>query len=307
MTKLLRSLLTAALVAVAVQCVTVGIIAANLPRVVGPPAISVNRNLRLPAVSKILINNRDGDIRVRTAETDEVLLDATVKAYARLGMEQEAVRQYIESTVIVSSEEDVLHVTTEPGQRPDMLDLQADYSILVPIGTDVQVDGANGNVWVSKDCGAVSIRGRNADVEVVEPRGPVVAESTNGRIRVLDAPRGATIRTVNGNVYAHMLGGDLDAATTNGVIVARVLDPSVKRCRLTSQNGGITVVLSDQCSASVDAVTERGTVSSAFLVDSTSGVQRRQRLRGTIGKGDTALQLDTLNGNIWIARNENEP
>lgn len=303
MKKLLRSFLTAAFIAVAIECVTIGVIAANLPRVVGPPTISVNRTLRLPAVRKIQISNRDGSIRVRTADTNEVLLEAVVKAYTRLQMDQEAVRQYVDSTVIVDSADGVLHVVTEPEERPDMLDLQADYSILVPTGADVEVDGANGNVWVSKGCGVVSIRGRNADVEIVEPLGPVLVESTNGRIRVLDAPRGATIRTVNGNVYAHMLGGDLDAATTNGVIVARVLDPSVKRCRLTSQNGGITVVLNDRCSASIDAVTERGTVSSAFLVDSTAGVQKRQRLRGTIGKGDTALQLDTLNGNISIARN----
>ena len=139
---------------------------------------------------------------------------------------------------------------------------------------------------------------------MVEPAGSVLAESTNGRIRVMDAPQGATIRTVNGNVYAHMLGGRLKAATTNGAIVAHVLKPEVGACDLTSQNGGITLVMAEQCSARVDAVTGRGVVKSDFLVDSSSGVQQRKQLRGIIGRGDTMLRMDTLNGNIWITRSE---
>ena len=172
MRRFLRSFLTAALVAVAIQCVTIGIIAANLPRVVGPPVVRLDRTLRLPIAGKLRISNRDGYIRLRTGETEEVLLETSVKAYARMGSDEAAVRRYAESTVNVSTGNDVLNIVTEIGQRPDTLDLQADYTVLVPTGTDIDIDGANGNVWVSKGCGSVEIRGRNTDPGRPDGPGP---------------------------------------------------------------------------------------------------------------------------------------
>ncbi|NIA16265.1 MAG: hypothetical protein GWP08_19560 [Nitrospiraceae bacterium] len=301
---LFKSVATACLIAVAVHCVTIGMISVNLPRVVGRPDISMERSLRLPAAKMLWLSNHDGTVRIRTREMDEILLSASIKAYAQSTSNRAEVERYVESLIDVNSETDTLRIATEPGERPDLLDLRVDYSIVVPVGTDVSVEGSNGNVWVSKGCGQVSVRGRNTDIEVVEPAGSVFAESTNGRIRVVDAPQGATIRTVNGNVYAHMLGGRLEAATTNGAIVAHVLEPEVSACDLTSQNGGITLVMSGGCSARVDAVTGRGVVKSDFPVDSSSGIQQRRQLRGTIGRGDTILRMDTLNGNIWIARSK---
>ena len=301
---LFKSAATACLIAVAVFFVTVGSIAVNLPRVVGRADISDERSMELPAAGAVWLSNPDGTVRIRARETDKVLLSASIRAYVQSTSDHAAIERYVESLIHVNSETDTLRITTEPGERPDLLDLLVDYSIVVPMGTDVTVEGSNGNVWISKGCGRVAVHGRNTDIEVVEPAGPVFAESTNGRIRVVDAPQGATIRTVNGNVYAHMLGGRLKAATTNGAIVARVLEPQVGACDLTSQNGGITLVMSAGCSAQVDAVTGRGVVKSDFLVDSSAGIQQQRQLRGTIGRGDTMLRMDTLNGNIWIARND---
>jgi DUF4097 and DUF4098 domain-containing protein YvlB len=99
-----------------------------------------------------------------------------------------------------------------------------------------------------------------------------------------------------------MTGGPLLAATTNGAIVARALNPGVTECTLSSQNGGITLVMDEGCSAAVEARTDRGSIRSDFPVDSTSGCSKRRHLQGTIGSGHTKVKMDTLNGNIWIAK-----
>ena len=304
MRRLLRSVATAGAIAFAVLCFTVGILAGNLPRVAGRADVRERRELDLPAAAFLRLNNPDGSVHVRAREMDGIHLQASINAYVSPGEDRSIAQDYVASLICATLDGSTLDVVTEPGERPDAVDVRVDYTILVPLGTDVAIEGYNGNVWVSKGCGRVSVAGRNTDIEIVEPGGPVVAESTNGRIRVMDAPEGATIRTVNGNVYAHMLGGPLEATTTNGAIVAHVLDPEVRACDLSSRNGGITLVMREDWSAQVEAVTERGVVKSDFPVDSASGVRRRRHLRGTIGKGDTMLRMHTLNGNIWIARSD---
>lgn len=302
MRSLLRSLVTASVIAAAVLCVTVGSLASKMPRVVGRPDIGETRTLSLPSAKLLRLTNDEGSVQVRTHEVGLIDVQAVIKAYIHSGTDRSAAEAYVASLVHAEPDGDALTLVTEPDDRSDMVDLRVDYTILVPAGTDLDIVSSNGNVWISKDCGRVSVQGRNTDIEITAPRGAVAAQSTNGRIRVIDAPDGAAIKTVNGNVYAHMMGGSLQAATTNGAIVARMLDPRVEECTLNSQNGGITLVMQDECSAAIEAVTNRGVISCDLPVDSASGCHKRRHLKGAIGAGHTKVRMETLNGNIWIAK-----
>lgn len=302
MKALLRSILTASLIAAGVLCFTVGSLSSQMPRVVARPSVRETRDLKLPAAKLLCLTNENGSVQVYARAADDIALQAAIKAYKRSGADLATVQEYVASLIHVEADGASLHVVTEPEERPDTVDLRVDYLIMVPEGTNLHIEGSNGNVWISKGCGKVCVQGRNTDIEIAEPRGEVLAMSTNGRIRVLDAPQDTTIKTVNGNVYAHMIGGSLHAATTNGAIVARVLDPSVQECTLNSENGGITVVMEARCSANVNATTDRGVITSDFETDSSLGVRKRRHLKGMIGEGHTKLQMNTLNGNIWIAK-----
>lgn len=304
MKSLLWSFLTAGLITVAVLCFTIGTLSSGLPREVGRPDVQETREMHLPAAELLSLTNENGSIRVYAREQGDIKVEADIKAYARSAIDDLELRNYVASLLYVSADASGIHLLTEPVERPDTVDIRVDYSLLVPKGTDLNISGANGNVWVSKGCGQVSVQGRNADIEVVEPTGAVNATSTNGRIRVLDAPQGATIRTVNGNVYAHMRGGALEASTTNGAIVARVLEEKVDACTLSSQNGGITIVVDEGCGFTAEAKTQRGVVTSDFSVEEGEGAYRRRHLRETVGNGHTRLRMDTLNGNIWITRSD---
>jgi len=302
MRSVLRSIFTACLIAGAVLCFSIGVLASNLPRVVGGPNVRDSRELRLPSARALHLVNDDGSAQVYTHDVDEITVQASIKVYNQAGVEDSVLQGLVKSLVAVDALGDTLRIVTEPDERPDNIDVRVDYTIQVPVGADIDIEGSNGNVWIAKSCGRVTVRGRNTDIEISGAQGPVDAQSTNGRIRVLDAPEGARIKTVNGNIYAHMLGGSLEAATTNGAIVARVLDPSVSECTLSSQNGGITVVMTENCTATVDAVTDRGVVKSDLPVDVTAGMQKNRHLKGSIGTGHTVLMMDTLNGNIWITK-----
>ncbi|MEA3364910.1 MAG: DUF4097 family beta strand repeat-containing protein, partial [Candidatus Hydrogenedentes bacterium] len=241
-------------------------------------------------------------VRIWPQKADEIAVKAAVRIYLIERGNKAVAQAYAESLFKVSADQHKVEVVTEPVERPDLLEMRVDYDVFVPFGTDLRVSNANGNVDIAAGAGCVEIQGRNADIFVRKPAGMVTAKTTNGRINIMDASEGALLETVNGNIYAHMRGGAISADTTNGAIVAHVLDAQVDRAELNSMNGGITLVLDERCSASVEARTMHGGIRSDFAVDTSSGVQRRHHLRGNIGSGRTLLHMQTLNGNIWLAR-----
>ncbi|MFO7975907.1 MAG: DUF4097 family beta strand repeat-containing protein [Candidatus Hydrogenedentota bacterium] len=298
----LKSILLAGILAVLVLLFAIHSVAPSLPRVVGQPAVEETRSFSWPGSQRFVLVNRDGAVRVSAHEAEEIVVDATVRIYLIKKGESAVAHDYADSLFEVTAEKDRIKVVTEPGERPDLLEMRVECEVFVPSGTDVRVNSANGNVYVAGGCGAVEIQGHNADIFVRKPAGMVTARTTNGRINIMDAPEGALLETVNGNIYAHMRGGAIDADTTNGAIVAHVLDTEVDRAELNSMNGGITLVLDERCSAFVDARTMHGGIRSDFPIDTSSGVKRRHHLRGGIGSGRTELHMQTLNGNIWLAR-----
>jgi hypothetical protein len=304
MSPYVRSILTALLLAFFIMLFTVGVLAPKLPEVVGSPDVREQRTLSWPRAALVRLDNQDGFIRVRGGEGEEITAQVEIRAYTRGEVTEQEVHDYVGTLLDITETDDCLEITTEPQERPDPIDLVVMYTLEVPQGTDLEIKTADGNVTVGPGCGEVSIHGRNTDILVQKPQGHVVAVTTNGRIVLHDVPGGAEAETVNGGVRAWMQGGALEAKTTNGDIVAHVLNPSIERCALNTQNGGITVVMNKACTAYVNGTTERGTVRSEFPVDASAGVALRRHLEGVIGEGKTHLALDTLNGNIRIARSK---
>ena len=299
----LRSIVTASFIAAAVLLFTIGVLAPALPAVVGPPLIEEERGFVESKALALHLLNADGAVRIRTHDQDEMRFAARVRVYARQRSAAKEVRAYAATLFDVSRADGTLTITTEPLPRPDVVELRVDYEVCVPTATDVEIENANGNVWIEDGCRAVTVLGHNADVEIQGPSGPVSVQSANGRVRLTGARQGATLATVNGNIYAHMLGGALDAATANGIILTRVLTDAVGDCTLKSQNGGITLVLHGKPAGVVSAATETGMIRAGVPVDTSAGVASRKTLKGVIGEGERKLTVETLNGNIWITRN----
>lgn len=296
MKRLIRCFVAAVVMATVILVFSIGVLSAHLPRAVGKPDVHVVRTFSLAAAAAARLRNQNGEVRVRVHDAASIRLDAAITGYTGEAVDVDCVDGLIE---VVENDQRLDIISHE---APRMFtDLRIDYTLLVPPGTDVSVASTNGNVWISKGCGNVTVEGANTDIEVVEPRGGVHARSTNGRIRLIDAPAHATLHTVNGNIYAHMLGGALDASTTNGAIVARVLGTDVEKMSLKSHNGGLTLVLHNHASAVVEAVTSNGAITCDWPVVASEN-ELPHRLRGTIGAGHTEAHMETLNGNIWIAK-----
>lgn len=298
----IKSLITATGASGLLVLFSVHVIAPALPRVIGPADYTETRSLEWTGARTLRLTNQDGFVRVWTRPGAECRATAEIRVYSRGENGPAHGKAYATQLVTAQHVDDTIEIMTEAGERPYDLEVFVDYTLEVPRDMDIEISSANGNVWVYDGCGSVRVTGVNSDIAVSRPSGAVDANSVNGRIRVTDAPEGANLHTVNGNVYAHMKGGGLSASTVNGVIVAHVLDPAVSQCDLLSKNGGITLAMAPGCSAQVVAETAHGIVRSDLDIAPTAGAVHRRKLEGIIGEGRTQLQMNTINGNIWIAR-----
>ncbi len=300
----LRSLFTAALIAASVLAFTIGVLGPLLPPFVGAPDLERRVVLNHASRPTVRLQNKEGGITVRADAGRHIRTDIRIRGFERTEGVRDRAEAHLAEMVNVRDAGGVLEVVTEPKACPDGVAFRVDVDVRVPAGTDLEIENSNGNVRVLRGCGSVAVYGRNSDIEIVEPRGKVAVNSTNGRIKVVGASQDTDLETINGSVTARMRGGSLRARTINGGVTAWILHPGVRYCELTTQNGGITLLLNKDCSAFVEAQTERGSVISEVPLDTSHGVRRARHVEGNIGRGSMYISIDTLNGNVRIARSE---
>lgn len=294
---------TAVFIALAIQCFTIGVVAQKLPREVLRPGVEQSRTLSYPAARRVRLHNADGGVQVATHEASDILIIANVRAYTASSAVTAVAEQYVETLLDITASSDLLDIVTEPQVRPaEVEEIRVDFSITVPKGTHISIDGANGNVLVGPGCGRIDVDANNADITLQGALDAIRAKSINGRIRVEQGTASTRLETVNGSVIASMDAGSLHASTTNGAILATLLGPAVASCDLTSLNGDITLGLTLGCSAEIQAASERGTVRPDLAVVLDPGVQQRKMLRATLGDGKTRIALNSVNGDIAITR-----
>ena len=129
--------------------------------------------------------------------------------------------------------------------------------------------------------------------------GLVATETPNGRI-TLDGITGyVSAMTSNGKIEITRFRGELQAQTSNETIEFEgVLSPGSHN-RLRTSNGAVSVTLVDTLGVELDANTSNGTVTSALPI-TTSGAISEKHLIGTIGNGESILEIRTSNGSINI-------
>ena len=306
MAKSLRSVGTSVFLGAAILVFSVEVLAPRLPPYVGPPDYRETRSLSFPAEGSLRLVNTDGAVRIVISQQDsarEIGIEVEITVYAlNQNADRRMIERYVDSLLEIRSADGRLSITTEPSPRPPALALRAEYTLSVPPGTDIDIRGTNGNIWIAEGCGEVSVHSQNSDIEILRPMGPVVAQSINGRIRLRDAQDRATLETVNGNIRADVRKGTLHASSTNGSIRAYVLGQGVEGCVVNSDNGGIEVFLPDNVSFTVNASAPRGSIRSDFLIEGAGASRRTNELSGSIGDGETKLNLTTGNGSIWLIR-----
>jgi len=295
---------------------------------------------KLPAgdVNTVSVSTRNGSIVIDVWDRDEVCVSAEKKVKAP---NEETARKYGEELEIeIRSEGDVLEIRTV---RPDWsstsgegfwgrlfgglnTDIQSSvsYEIQVPRRMGLKLDTRNGGIRAGGTGGCLRASSRNGDlrfrdiggevrvetrngrIELAEVGGELYAKSRNGDIRVRDVTGVVQdVHTRNGHVQLVNVRGIRKAVTRNGEIYADLSESALQDGYFETRNSDITVVVPESISATIDAKTRSGRISTDFPIMIREQSERGS-LYGQIGSGGPVLKFRTRNGAIRIEERKQE-
>jgi len=199
--------------------------------------------------AEIEIVNLYGNVEVRPAESDRIVVDVTktVRALDRdeadrlekdftFSIQQEGSRFRIRS----NREEGGVH--TGPRQR-----FKSSLTIQVPKRSTIHLDNRNGHVQIQDLTGDQAILNRYGDVDIHGVVGKVEIENRNGSISIEDVTGNAILNNRYANTTARDIGGDLQINTKNGSVdVSRVkgnatIDNSYAPINVDTVGGALTI------------------------------------------------------------------
>lgn len=212
-----------------------------------------------PRETPVHVETRNGDVTVESSDGSSLDVTAELSAPGEHRFE----------TVSVTGEkvEERFEVAATYAEEANRV--RVDLQVEVPEGVAVSsVQTENGDVTVTGVDGPVAFDTRNGDVDVTDVAGVSGARSENGDVDVeLPAP----------------LPGDVDVASTNGVVHAAV---------------------SPDVDAALDARTENGdaTVDGLGFDDASGGEDGEPaQVSGTLGDGTHEVSVTTRNGDVELS------
>jgi len=214
----------------------------------------------LAANGRVSLSNVNGPVRVAAWDRNEVKVDAVKRARTQAALN--------EAEIVVDAQPDSIDIKTKyPEDNRGRDSASIDYTLTVPKGARID-----------------EIRTVNGAIDVQGVAGPVRASS------------------VNGTVSGQRLEGEVNLSTVNGRVEAQLLrTDAAKSISLKSVNGAVSLTLPAEAGMRLSAATVHGTIESDFdLPVRKAGFGPGRNVEATIGKGGTAVRLNTVNGAILL-------
>ena len=173
----------------------------------------------VPAGSEIEILNSFGNVEIRPADSDRVVLD--VKKTVRAGSRDEADRLEHDFTFSIAQEGSRYRIASNrdggnvgvPRQR-----FKSSLVIQLPKRSVLNVDNRNGRVTIQDLTGNENVVNRYGDIDIRDITGEVRIENRNGGVTVEDVTDSVTISNRYSNTTAKNVGGNLSIETRNGSV-----------------------------------------------------------------------------------------
>ena len=239
----------------------------NLMKKRYPKTITKDLVLNSADYQKLIVSNPNGSVNIRKSDNDSIVkIKADIVKYLtkkELDMPVDDVVFNIDTTgktIILSESDKKINRGFRFQFNFGTMD-ETDYTIFVPSGIEIEVEGTNGKV---------DLRDFNNNV---------TADLTNGSIKVK-------------NVY-----GNLKIALTNGSISAEL--DSTKGIDFETTNGGVKLDVGNDFSGVFELQTRNGKISRNDL-EFTYITERKNEFKGTLKDGDKSVKIETTNGKITI-------
>jgi len=235
------------------------------------------KTIPVKGATLLTLENRNGDIEIRSWDNEEVQIVAYKKVRAN-NLEQ--------------AEELMEHLVIDIREHSDEIEVITEYPD--------RGRGKDGGFfsWLMGDWGN---SGYSVHYEVLVPaKFDLNLESTNGRIEVVNCQGRMRLNTTNGKIIAEDIKGSIRCKTTNGSIKASFLKVEEDdEMSFSSTNGSIRLYLPGEINAEIKAKTTNGSINCDLPIRERYG-RSKKSLEAVINDGGMYIYLNTTNGSIHI-------
>lgn len=238
-----------------------------------------------PDTSKIRITNTNGDVVLRTGDTDEIVIESTIRYFNILGEERAREIESESASSIEVTQGETLEINIA-GKRYRYLLWRVttviDVTITLPRdhSLDYEIELRNGDLALHdlQVRNRVKAETRNGDILVRDTAGELDVLTRNGDVEVSGVESALKVRTNNGDISvgSSVINGDWKVETNNGDITLRVPEQGDYRIAGERNVGDFSTSIS-------------------WLKIS------RDRIEGQIGEGTYSIDAETNNGDIEIS------
>ncbi len=295
------------------------------------PAHAAQKDLALtetfsgPDGKTLLVDGADLDIRVRSADVDQI--EADILLHIR-GAGDEKASKWIENhTPAFTDGDDTLRIEVTPG-KPGFLGLgwvssRARIALLVPGGVVPDVTTTSGGIRVRGDfpnahplrlrtsAGNMEMVGAarsldirtaegDAQIEVFRPLDHLFARSSSGDFRLIGGTRDAHVDTASGSIWLENLSGNAEVITSTGKITLSWdrMEPR-QAVRIRSSSGRVHLMVPEGVHPKGTLTTTTGSIRSELPGEvSQSGISLRM-----LGDGPT-FDVETASADIQLTIRE---
>lgn len=167
-------------------------------------------------------------------------------------------------------------------------------------GNDLYLRMSSGGAIVQDVAGSVSIQGTSGDVDIDGVGGGANIELSSGDV-ILKSCRGAvSVTSQSGDIEILEAGGPVKARATSGDVTLAVTRMGAAEYVLQTSSGDVEIAFRDpdRYGFLIDVETGSGTIEGDLDIrlDEVS----RKSLKGTVGKGEGRLRVETASGDIRI-------
>ena len=197
-----------------------------------------------------------------------------------------------------------------------------DFTISVPNGTAIEIQGMSTDVDISGVCGRIDINTLSGDITLDCGEGGVQVQSVSGDISVANVRGGVDINSTSGDVGLRGIRGPVSVQSVSGdisldqvesnYITAEVVSGEVEftgrladggRYKFAAHSGDVTVRLAGTPNATVSVETFNGEFESDYQITLNPG----QHVSGKnwefrLGNGSARMQLSSFSGTIGLRR-----
>ena len=242
---------------------------------------------------RLVVRGFNGRVRVRAGEPGSIRVRARLKKPR--GIKYSA-----------TEEGDLVTVEAKPDRQPEGFlhglsrqNSGANIEVTVPVATSVDLATSNGPVELQGTEGGGTVQTKNGPIRVENFKGDLKATTKNAPITVKTLSGSAELSSSNSRVSLEDAHGRFDARTTNGTIKFQGSIKPKSSSRLSTTNGNIRVALDVDQSFVLAAATVNGRVR-CEVPGFVASVEKRHKLKGTVGAGEAELTAKTVNGSIAI-------